>query len=236
MSTMKKFPLSSIAQQLTLAFESATQEKEKTSKEESIKVNETISSIAFLYEKVRNVVDYKEDHLFRISAIERSLIRQFFLKNKSKKLGESLIRELIRSGYLQNQAIPIRKVQEVDQILEKYRELISQLPKKGNGQAKKWVLSIASSEIEKTLAPQEDDEALVAAFYQLMGPEVNFPNDQKKKKSLQLFIASQRSLLKSSLATLRYNLLLGYLPNWPSASKSEISQLAGDLSRIINEI
>jgi len=233
---MQNRSLSPTIQQLILAFKAATSERKKIQDQQTIKVSETISSLAFVYEEVRNVVDYHEDHLFRINAIQRSLRRQFFLKKKAQRLGESLIRELIRSGYLQNQSVPTTKIKTVDQILIKYRKLFSQIGAKNSQENKKWILSVAASEIENALAPQEENDALVAANYQLLNHEINFPENLEKQKKLGLYIASQRSLIKPSLATLRYQLLLGFFPGWPKADDHQILKLAAKLTEIKKEI
>ena len=44
--------------------------------EEKIKVHQVSSKVAFLYEKLRNAVDYQEEHLLRKIAIERILKRR----------------------------------------------------------------------------------------------------------------------------------------------------------------
>ena len=231
---MKQTKLSSVAQELCLAFEAGVKARQKSDQEESVKVSEAISSVANVYEKVRNLIDYKEDHLFRVSAIERFLLRLLTLKKNQSQVGESLIKELIRSGYLLDQGVDQSKVKTVNQIMDKYRRLLVSLPIQ-NG-LKKWLIGIAASEIEKTLAPQIEDDALVAAFYRLISPNVTFPQDQEKAKNIQLFICAQRVLLKPSLATLRYNLLLGYLPDWPQADPKEVEVLVTKFPQLAKKI
>ena len=49
-----------------------------------LQVSELISKMAFFYEKIRNTVDYKEDHLLRKNAIARILKRQIVIEGLLK--------------------------------------------------------------------------------------------------------------------------------------------------------
>ena len=85
-----------------------------------IKVDSFASKIAFIYEKIRNAIDYKEEHLLRKNAIDRVLWRRLNLKFSTDNIGNSLIKELIRAGYLENNLIPASKSEEVESIINKY--------------------------------------------------------------------------------------------------------------------
>jgi len=85
-----------------------------------IEVDSFVSKIANIYEKIRNAIDYKEDHLIRKSAILRILQRHLLIKLTPDSVAMALIKELIRAGYLENSLIPYQKVDEVQAILERY--------------------------------------------------------------------------------------------------------------------
>ena len=70
-----------------------------------IEVDEVASRLAFLYEKVREVVDWKEEQLLMRSAIERILNRRLML-GENEETARSLIVELVRGGHLPNKKIP----------------------------------------------------------------------------------------------------------------------------------
>ena len=57
--------------------------------EELIKVHLVTSAIAFMYEKIRTIVDYKEEHLLRKSAIFRILKRRFSESDDFYKIAEN---------------------------------------------------------------------------------------------------------------------------------------------------
>ncbi|MCX6799810.1 MAG: hypothetical protein NT091_01545 [Candidatus Falkowbacteria bacterium] len=73
-----------------------------------IKVSSFLSKMAFYYEKIRNSVDYKEDHLLRKNAVERILKREIIIEGSlkkidSEKISKNILTELIRAGYLPNE-------------------------------------------------------------------------------------------------------------------------------------
>ena len=59
--------------------------------EEKIKVHQVSSRIAFLYERIRNTVDYKEEHLLRKTAIERILKRRLMTEKNELDVAKFLI-------------------------------------------------------------------------------------------------------------------------------------------------
>ena len=60
----------------------------------TFKVNEVLGSLAHLYERIRNVVDYKGEHVLRRNAIERiikRLLREYGAKD-TNRLAKVLLR------------------------------------------------------------------------------------------------------------------------------------------------
>jgi hypothetical protein len=216
--------LSAVAQELVKAY----QKRPETGSGEVIEVNEAVSSIAFVYERLRHVIDYKEDHLFRLNAIERYLNRIIYFKNYRENLAELLIRELIRSRYLKNKQIPASQIQVVHQIVHKYWQILQ------GEEGKKerigdWLISLAACEIERQLVPQVRQEALTRAFYELLKPNVEAPR-------VQLFLAAYRALFKPAAANLRLHLLKGYLPDWSNPKPETTSYFEDHLEEIKDEI
>ena len=92
----------------------------KKEEEPTIEVSEITSQAAFIYEKLRNAVDYKEEHLIRRAALERILKRKIALNLKSDKIARSLIAEFIRAGYLPNNEIPERVAENLQHIIDRH--------------------------------------------------------------------------------------------------------------------
>src|SRR3989344_8878818 len=73
----------------------------------TIHVDEVALKVAAFYEKIRTIVDWKEEHLIRRSAIIRKLKRRFLnlelnSSYEKEEIAEPLILELIRGGHFLN--------------------------------------------------------------------------------------------------------------------------------------
>jgi hypothetical protein len=82
---------------------------------DNIKVSQVLGPLAFFYERVRNALDYKGEHLVRRNAIERILRRQIWERKSydPADLAGTLIKELIWARYLKNDSVPKRKLKVI---------------------------------------------------------------------------------------------------------------------------
>jgi len=126
--------MSKIVEKIIAGFEEAAGPREIG---EKLKVNAVISKAAFIYEKIRNAIDYQEEHLERKSAIYRILRRKLLLekvilenylleKYHHENIAEQLLLELIRGGYLK-QDVSVKMVDVVDKIIQKYNLLFAKI-------------------------------------------------------------------------------------------------------------
>ncbi len=80
----------------------STFEEEKVPAKENsvISVSKTVSILARIYEKARNAVEFRAEHLVRRAAIERILKRRIMLNGSSESIAENLVLELLWAKYL----------------------------------------------------------------------------------------------------------------------------------------
>lgn len=212
--------------------------------EEKIKVHQVSSRIAFLYEKLRNSVDYQEDHLLRKIAIERILKRRLTTEKDELNVSKYLIYELIRARYLPDGKIPEKRIEEIKEIIEKYTLLINNMPEIGsennnNEYLFNWIAGIASCEIEEKIAPYKKENAIIDFAQKIIGEKLNVPEKlmSKENKKIQIYIAVLRNLTKSNLSMIEYRLFKMKHPAWFFAPSEElIMKMAGNISEIINDI
>ena len=203
--------------------------------EELIKVNIMTSAIAFMYEKIRTIVDYKEDHLLRKSAIFRILKRRFLEGRDYYKISEHLIKEMISAKYLENNKVPETKIIETSKIIEKYDLLYSGVEEQKGIKAAfdlyDWILGLAACEIEEILVPANKEKVFVRFMYDEMKRRIEIVSDKMtdEEKNLQIFIAVNRSLIKSDKPMLEYIILKLWYPEW----KNDFTLF---LSRFIDQI
>ncbi|MCX6743220.1 MAG: hypothetical protein NT116_03205, partial [Candidatus Parcubacteria bacterium] len=189
--------------------------------EETIKVSIMTSAIAFMYEKIRTIVDYNEDHLLRKSAIFRILKRRFLEGGDYYKIGENVIKELISARYLENNKVPESKIIEVAQVIEKYDLLYTGVESQKGFQAAlslyDWILNLAACELEETLVPANKMKVLVRFMFEEVKSRIEIVNKttlSEEEENLQIFLAVNRSLVKSDKPMLEYLILKLWYADW----------------------
>ena len=220
----------------------AEQEKIRDASLPAVKVGEVLGVVAYAYEKARNAVDYKGEHLLRRNAIERILKRQIWVNRgqESTLLAESLIRELVWARYIENDSVPKVKAKEIAQIIDKYHSLLVNginLKVKVNKSEywRDWLISVASSEIEEALVPSL---FFIDAFTQAIVTWLNerYHWDEsgiaEDEEQTQLIIAVERGFCGSDDARIRYHLLKSYIPSWNDFGDGDIKKNNQELFQI----
>jgi hypothetical protein len=219
---------------------------EQNAKEESdqdapvIRVSQLISRLAFVYEKVRNAVDYEEDHLLRKNAIARILHRQVVIEGvlkdtSSEALSRHLLVELIRGGYLPNNKVPESKIPEIALMLEKYISLKNQISAKlvsnlninsdiveakehlnEKNSLVRWLLNMAACEIEETLAPNKTKQVIVSNMFDILSSDIVLPKELPYENDLeiQIYLSIGRKFLKFDSEMLSFVLFKYYNDSW----------------------
>ena len=208
--------------------------------EPKIKVSELISRLAFFYEKLRNAVDYDEEHLLRKNAISRILRRQVIIEGvikdvDSSSLSSHLLAELIRGGYLPNNQIPEIKINEVALLLEKYLRLKDQIIARISSSLEskidiaatkrllqeknkiiRWLLNLAACEIEERLAPDKVKQMIVNNLFDVLNRDISLPKDSPYANDLeiQIYLSIGRKFLKLDEEMLSFILFKYYNDFW----------------------
>ena len=85
-----------------------------------ISVSDAAGKLAFIYEKLRNTVDYRDEHLLRKHATARMIKRMAAPGSRGSQIAQPLVEELIRARYLPNNKIPESSVLRVQHVINKY--------------------------------------------------------------------------------------------------------------------
>jgi len=222
-----------------------------------IHVDEIASKIAFVYEKIRKIIDWKEDNLLRRNAIERILKRKliseiskldFIFKVDIDQIGEPLVLELIRGGHLPNDKIPQEKVVEVQRIINKYFNILKNAPFSTSGSNfvfKKrinfsdWIIEIAACEIEEILSPPVKENTLIETMTAIMNERIRIiPAEalSEEEKIEQTYIAVHQTLFDLDDGITTYHLLKYKYPNWTNPPQEFLKQITKDIFKIWKEI
>lgn len=223
----------------------------------NIRVSTLISRLAFFYEKVRNAVDYEEEHLLRKNAIARILHRQIVIEGVLKDaeaagLAEHLLVELIRASYLPNNKIPETKIREIALLLEKYVRLKDQAVLKINRSLNlktdinkvkdlineknrliRWLINLAACEIEENLSPNPIRRTVVGNMFEVLSHNIKLPDDLPYEADLeiQIYLSIGRKYLKLDNDMLNFVLFKYYNSEWLTMDKKSALD-AGDDKKI----
>jgi len=207
-----------------------------------VHVDAFVSGIAKIYEKIRNAIDYKEEHLLRKNAIFRIIQRRLMIRISTNQISLGLIKELIRGGYIENDLIPQKKVDQVQKIIEKYIALYNLSgSKRNNGEGQKlfkWLLEICACEVEEAITPPLQERAMVEFVYQLMRPQINIADKEfsEKEKDLHIYIAIYRAMVKLDVAMMNYLLFKYYYPGWANVDHTQVMLVAKKIRNLKKEI
>lgn len=195
-----------------------------------INVNKLTEKAGAAYEKLRYLVDYKDERHIRRSAIER-IIKRKIIFEKGEGIGLSLIQELIAGRYLANNTVPESAGKEIEKIILAYKTLEQNFPEnfRNESHTRGKLVSLMASEIEEFFYPNNEDEWVAEAFYATVKDSIKtdvLVSEQFLQN--QTLIACYRSLLNSDDETLFYKLWRRLVPaDWLAYGDSvEMKELA----------
>ncbi len=186
-----------------------------------IDVHAAVSRFAVLYERIRNAVDYKDDHLLRKAAIVRILKRQLVFESDPVEIATNLVRELIGARYLPNHELPETLIGEVADRVRTYQ--VVERTRVGSTAHLAWLRRVVAAEIEETVAESSSDTAWVSLLYKRLVDRVrvrgvaHLPADKQiddMEFRLQIYMACMRLVTKADDDMVGYMLLRVYAPEW----------------------
>ena len=214
----------------------------------TIHVDEVAKKVAAFYERIRTIVDWKEEHLMRRAAIIRKLKRKFFdmqMNNFADTAGaaESLVLELIRGGHFPNDKIEESVIGDIQKIIDKYVFILKNNPENEAGKAGLdfygWLIDIAACEVEETLAPSTKEMALIDYMFGSMKSKIKVSNKiyeagllKEEFTYVQIYIAVCLALFKLDKPMICYNLIKYRYPNWSRADSKLISEISQKMFKI----
>ena len=156
------------------------------------------------------------------------------------EIARGLVEDLVRSRYLPNETIPEYYIEEVEKIITKYNELFLLMNDLYNGdeitELFDWLIAIEACEIDILLKPEDIEDAVIEAMYEVTKPRVKLKGDELsiREKNIQLYISIHRALVKSDDTIISYHLLNLYYPEWKDADRETIKKIASHLPEIYN--
>ncbi|MDO8435930.1 MAG: hypothetical protein Q7S82_00895 [bacterium] len=217
--------LSQSTQKLISQYQNWQQSLQQKDNVGGIHVDEVASAVAAFYERIRELLDWREEHLMKKMAIERVLKRRLLISDDGASVAEPLVLELIRGGHFLNDRIPEEKIGEVQKIIDKYIYILGNHPK-ANEKSKlhlyDWLLGMAACEIEETLSPFSfsREKALIEYMASSMAEKIKLKDGHtpakiiEEEKDTQIYIAVQKALFKLDNPMITYNLFKRKYAQW----------------------
>ncbi len=198
--------------------------------QEVLEINTIIGKAASLYEKLRYLIDYREDHTIRRAALERILKRRVFIEGQAES-GLILLQELVDGKYILKEQATEEIAQEIDRIIFKFLELRRLAGV--NGSVSRRLISYAATEIDALISPLEYmlDHQSAEALYKMLQGRVSAYGYSVEEINAQLYCACWRALLSADNERLSYALWLLYTPEL-SAQKDIAPDLAGVAAKL----
>lgn len=205
-------------------------------------VSQTVSLFALAYEKIRNAVEFREDHLILRAAIERIIRRRFSLNPSGKGEAENLLRELLWARYFDTGTLGGDDVNQVQKVIDNYIRLRNLIvigrPAVEREYFSQFLLDLLTVEIEETLKP--DSTALMANLtffiYQVLHQKIKIEGVDNQQKDIYFLIAVEKAFRKSDQAHQRYHLFISFYKRLKEYQPEDLEDLAIKLPAILRRI
>ena len=212
-----------------------------------IHVDEIASRVAGIYEKIRRVIDWKDDNALRRGAVERILKRSLFPKLSgfsvrdinAEILAETVTTELIRGGHLPNDTIPRERITDVATALNKYLYFLEHTSTYTLFEVKQkvnfatFILEIAACEIEEILTHPVKEYGLIKAMTDILDKRISaYPKAKltAKEKYRHIYIATLRTLYGLDDNFIIFQILKQKYPKWENPDPEFLEKVAKQLS------
>jgi len=201
-------------------------------------VTEAISRVAFVYEKIRNSLDYKEEHLLIKTAIIRVLKRRFLPGVEPSSIAKPMVTELIRGGYIRNNSLPEAVVDEVGKTLVKYARFLNKAVPNLNGRQREevfnWTITMLACEVEEMLVSSPLKDGMVEFVYLTMLERIDVLSKKitEDERKVQIYTAVLKAYPQYDSELVTYNLLKYFYPDWTEGKEDTLNRVARNIVNI----
>lgn len=208
--------------------------------EPKIRVNEALSKATFVYEKLRQAIDYQDEHLFLKNAIRRILKRTTFLRPQdSQRIANNLMHELVWAHYFENDYLPATLTQEIASILRKFYFIRHNIKSKESAaKINDVILGLTACDIETFLSPAEDKTHYFDFTREIITKNIEIGETEisAQKLSSQIEVSIEKLLFKSDLDQIRFNQINKIFKFWPELNQDEAKEFCARFDEILPAI
>jgi hypothetical protein len=208
----------------------------------ALSVSQTVSFFALVYEKVRNAVEFREDHLILRAAIERILRRRFSINPEGKGEAENLLRELLWARYFDNSSLGGEDVEKIQILIDKYlylrKKLVIGRAMEMQVYLNQFLIDILTCEIEEFLKPEsaQKHSNLTFFIYQVLRRKIKIEGLKEDQKDAYFLVAIEKVFGKSDRSYLHYHLFITFYKPFAEYTNNELETLSHQLPSIFKKI
>ncbi len=202
-------PLSALAKALFASLD----KQEHIPSGKRLTVNPVVAKFGSWYEKLRNVMEYREEEMMLRAAIERILRRRLLLGGSARTTAEPLITELMWARYLPSGEVPESMVTLVEQSIDlhlRLRSLVLQRHKIPEHELNELMYQLMSADIAHILQPNHINQVISNFMYHILRDDVVILDDNEQTRDAQVYMAIRKAFAKDDLAFLKYHILQLY--------------------------
>jgi hypothetical protein len=157
-----------------------------------------VETLAGVYERARNALEYRADNLVRRAAIERILKRRIVLNSDPESLAQNLLTELRWAKYLSIDELKEAKRFDLPKILAKYTSYLH------GAVPQDWIIKIASAEIEELFNLNTDYKQFTFFAFQVIRQKIAIKDDNL---DLLVYFATDKIYAESDEEQIAYHIL-----------------------------
>src|SRR3989338_8789276 len=207
-----------------------------------LNVSQTVSFMALVYERVRNAVEFREEHLVLRAAIERILKRRLSLNPDGRDEAENLLRELLWARYFDNESLGTNEINKIQIIIERLVLMKKRITSGRNAVDQQFLgqflFDLVTCEIEETLKPGATIRNSSFTFYifQVLRNKIKLEGLSEEQKDAFFLASIEKAFRKSDKAYQRYHLFTTFYKAIKEYSEEELHNLSGKLPEIFKKI
>ncbi|MDO8435434.1 MAG: hypothetical protein Q7S89_02010 [bacterium] len=200
-----------------------------------IEVSDVVRTLGKVYERLRTVVDYRDEHLLRKAAIERILKRRFDPAGDLPQLARAFVEELIRAGYIANGTLPESKLKDITAILKRYATIESAItaddPKLA-GRPVAELRGIMAAELDEFFGHDVPVASGVRVLGKLLREHLVFRGAiDERERDIQILLACERALHSLDRSSLSYALLRASIRDWDDVEGERAAQFGRNFGK-----
>lgn len=208
----------------------------------ALSVSQTVSFFALVYEKVRNAVEFRDDHLILRAAIERVLRRRLSINPEGKGEAENLLRELLWARYFDNTSLGGEDISKIQDLIDKYlilrKKLVVGRAPEMQTYLNQFLIDILTCEVEEFLKPESAQRQANLTFfiYQVLRKKIKIEDLKEDQKDAFFLVSIEKIFARSDRSYLHYHLFITFYKPLAGYTRADLDKLSHQLPSIFKKI